>query len=314
LRYLLYYAKLSLVGKYHKKEGDLAMKNRVPALGAIALGLLALVLLTPVASEAQEIQLIIRGDDLGMTQGSLVAAEKAMNEGVMTCSAIIVPAPWFEAAAELAGRNPGWCVGVHLCLVGEWRGYRWRPVLPWDKVRSLVDADGFLHASPGELFRHQPKLEEIDAELRAQIDLAKRKGVNVQYLDTHYVELSDYPGLEGVIRKIARDYDLPISSHMGEKSMESVYSTPVEQKKKRAVEILEGLGPGLWLWVCHVGIDSPEQRALIHTAPQDIFAEGGVGLHRAEELKVLTSLEVKSMILKKGIRLTNYRELWKQKH
>jgi len=80
------------------------------------------------------------------------------------------------------------------------------------------------------------------------------------------------------------------------------------------VEILEGLGPGLWLWVCHVGIDSPEQRALIHTAPKDIFVEGGVGLHRAEELKVLTSLEVKSMILRKGIRLTNYRELWKQKH
>jgi hypothetical protein len=88
----------------------------------------------------------------------------------------------------------------------------------------------------------------------------------------------------------------------------------VEQKKKRALEILEGLGPGLWLWVCHVGIDSPEQQALIHTSSEDIFVEGGVGQHRAEELKVVTSLEVKSIILKKGIRLTNYRELWKPTH
>lgn len=290
------------------------MKNRMSAFGSVLAGLLVFLFLTPTASPAQEIQLIVRGDDLGMTEGSLEAVEKAMNEGVLTCTSIIVPGPWFEGAAELAVRNPGWCTGIHLCLVGEWRGYRWRPVLPWDKVRSLVDVDGFLYPFPGELFKHKPKLEEIDAELRAQIDLAKKKGVNVQYLDTHYTGLKDYPGLEAVIRKIAQDYDLPISSEIGEKSMETVYMTPVEQKKKRAVEILEGLTPGVWLWVCHVGIDSPEQRALIHTAPEDIFVEGGVGLNRAAELQVVTSLEVKSIILKKGIRLTNYRELWKQQH
>ena len=280
----------------------------------IATVMFAISFALPPESQAQEIRLIVRGDDLGMTQGSLAAVEKAMNHGVLTATSIIVSAPWFEATAELARRNPGWCTGIHLCLVGEWRGFRWRPVLPWDKVRSLVDADGFLHPSPGELFAHQPRLEEIDAELRAQIDLARKKGVNVQYLDTQYMDLTDYPGLEGVIRKIAADYSLPISAQLGEKNMESVYQTPVEQKKKRAVEILDGLAPGLWLWVCHVGIDSPEQRALIHTAPEDIFVEGGVGRHRAAELDVLTSLEVKSVILKKGIRLTNYRELWKEKH
>lgn len=289
------------------------MKNRILATLGIAVALFAILVAMPLTTDAQEVQLIVRGDDLGMTQGSLVGVEKAMNEGVLTCTSMIVPGPWFEAAAELARRNPGWCTGIHLCLVGEWRGYRWRPVLPWDKVRSLVDADGFLHPSPGELFQHKPRLVEIDAELRAQIELAKKKGVNVQYLDTHYMDLADYPGLEDAIRKIAADYNLPILSQLGEKNMESVYQTPVEQKKKRAVEILDGLGPGLWLWVCHVGIDSPEQHALIHTAPEDIFVDGGVGRHRAEELNVLTSLEVQSMILKKGIRLTNYRELWKAK-
>ncbi len=28
---------------------------------------------------------------------------------------------------------------------------------------------------------------------------------------------------------------------------------------------------------CHPGIDSPEQNALIHSAPEDIFVDGGVG-------------------------------------
>jgi len=261
---------------------------------------------------AQEIKLIIRGDDLGMTQGSLVAFERAFNEGVLTSGAMVVPGPWFEAAAELARKNPGWCMGVHLCLVGEWRGYRWRPVSPRDQVRSLVDEDGYLYTSPAELFRHEPKLEEIDAELRAQVNLAKRRGVNVQYLDLHYVSPSQYPGFSGLIDKIAKDYNLPLSQSFGENRI-SVYTTPVEQKLERAIELLEKLEPGLYLWVCHIGIDSPEQRALIHSDPAAIFVRGGVGKHRAEELRVLTSLDVKSAILKKGIVLTNYRELWQQK-
>ena len=60
-------------------------------------------------------------------------------------------------------------------------------------------------------------------------------------------------------------------------------------------------------------IDSPEQNALIHTKPEDIFTGGGVGKHRAAELDALTSIEVKSMILIKSIKLTNYRELWEEK-
>jgi hypothetical protein len=95
-------------------------------------------LLTPVILAAQtsqakpegEIRLIVRGDDLGMTQGSLDAFEQAFNRGILTSGAIQVPAPWFEAAAELSKKNPGWCVGVHLCLMGEWIGYRWRPCFP----------------------------------------------------------------------------------------------------------------------------------------------------------------------------------------
>ncbi|MFA6472835.1 MAG: ChbG/HpnK family deacetylase, partial [Candidatus Latescibacterota bacterium] len=84
----------------------------------------------------EEIRLIVRGDDMGMTEGSLEAFELAFNHGILTSAAIQVPAPWFEAAAALCHKNPGWCVGVHLCLIGEWQGYRWRPVLPWNKVST----------------------------------------------------------------------------------------------------------------------------------------------------------------------------------
>jgi hypothetical protein len=272
---------------------------------------LIIMLFLPTISHAQDIRLIVRGDDFGMTQGSLLAFEKAFIEGVLTCGSLLVQPPWFEAAAELARKNPRWCIGVHLSIVGEWRGYNWRPVLPWDRVSSLVDGDGFLFKDPRELFKHNPKIEEIDAELRAQINLAKKKGVDVQYIDTHYMGMDDYPGLKGVIQKIGHDYKLPISFQMGEKRLGGVYRVPVEKKKAEAIEMLKKLQPGLWLWVCHIGIDSPEQDALIHSAIEDIFVDG-VGRHRAAELAVLTSPEVKSTILREGIKLTNYRELVKE--
>jgi len=282
----------------------------------IAFVLLCIIMIVmPGVADAEDIRLIIRGDDMGMTQGSLVAFERALNEGVLTCASIQAVAPWFEGAAELCMKNPGWCTGVHLTLVGEWRGYRWRPVLPWDKVSSLVDEDGFLYTYPDELFAHKPKLEEIEAELRAQVDLALKKGINVQYIDTHYMypDNLSYPGLGEIINRIGNDYNVPVSTLLGEKRI-GIYTVPVEQKLDSAVKMLEELEPGLWLWVCHPGIDSPEQNALIHTAPGDIFIEGGgVGPHRAEILRTITSIEVKSMVLRKGIRLTNYRELMKEK-
>lgn len=214
----------------------------------ILLVILLLVIVTH--TEAEEIRLIVRGDDLGMTQGSLVAFERAYQEGILTCASLLVCAPWFEGAFVLSKKYPGLCVGVRLSLVGEWRGYRWRPVLPWDKVPSLVDENGFFFRYPEELLAHKPKWEEIDTEWRAQIALASKR-VKVEYLDAHYLGYSAYPGMEAIIRKISRDNSLPISGWMGEKIVPGIYKVAVGEKKKRAEVMLEGLSPGLWLWVNH---------------------------------------------------------------
>ena len=280
----------------------------------VLLFLIALMIMVSSPSIAQkEVRLIIRGDDMGMTLGSLAAFEKAFNEGVLTCGAIQAIAPWFEAAAELCRKNPGWCMGVHLAIIAEWQGYRWRPVLPWDRVKSIVDEDGFLYTDPLELFARNPKIEEIEAEFRAQIELVKKRRVRIQYLDTHYLGYTQYPGIEDVFKRIARDYNLPLSGMMDEERMPGVYMAPVEQKTALAAKQLEELQPGLWLWVCHIGIDSPEQDALFHTRPADIFPGPGVGKHRAAELAALLSNDVKASILRKGIILTNYGELWSKK-
>ena len=260
-------------------------------------------------------RLIIRGDDMGMSQGSLEAVERSFNQGILTCTSILVPGPWFEAAAELCKKNPGWCTGVHLCLIAEWRGMRWHPVLPWDKVPSIVDEDGFLYTYPDELFSKNPSLKDIDAEFRAQIDLALKKGINVQYLDTHYMSPADppMPGLKELLVKLGKDYNLPVSGLMDEQGGIGLGDVPIAERLSTAMNNLENLGPGLWLWVCHPGIDSPEHDALIHSAREHIKLEG-VGPRRAEITWLLTSLELKSMVLKKDIELTNYREIWRERN
>ena len=267
---------------------------------------LFILLFSCIAQAEDEIRVIVRGDDLGMTYGSLVAFEQAFNRGILTSGAIIVPAPWFEGAAELSRKNPGWCVGVHMALVGEWRGYRWRPVLPYDKVPSLVDEDGFLFQDPESLEANNPDLKEMEAELRAQLALALKKGVNVQYLDFHYGGVD-----HDIVEKIAAEHDLPVSGTFGEQRI-SIYSVPSEEKKAQAIKMFEELEPGLYLWVSHPGIDSPEQRALIHSDPAAVFTEGGVGVHRAAVLDAQCSLELKSIVMKRGIKLISYTDLWNE--
>jgi predicted glycoside hydrolase/deacetylase ChbG (UPF0249 family) len=282
----------------------MAMKRRASVFFLLA-GIL-LSFYTVSVSRAEDIRLIVRGDDLGMTQGSIVAFEKGFKEGVLTCASLLVVAPWFEAAADLIRRNPDWCIGVHLCLIGEWQGYRWRPVTPWSRVPSLVDADGFLFPAPDELWSNKPKPEDMEAEFRAQIELALKKGVKLQYIDIHYAANAD---VQRIVRKLSKEYGLPISGTLGEKYAISVYKTPVDQKLEAALKLIDRLTPGLWLWVAHPGIESPEQNALVHTSPEDRFTDGGVGRHRAAETGVLTSKAVKDAIAKKKIRLTTYRDL-----
>jgi chitin disaccharide deacetylase len=274
---------------------------------AFTIAAAVVLMVIPKVSLAEDIRLIVRGDDFGMTQGSLAAFEKGFNEGVLTCGSIIVPAPWFEGAADLAKRNPNWCLGVHLTLVGEWIGYPWRPVMSWKEVKSIVDDDGFFYGDPGKLLARKPKIEEIEAELRAQMNLALRKGIDVRYVDTHYLSPNEYPGFTEVMQNISRDFEIPISGWMGEKRLGGIYKVPVDQKEERAIEMLRNMNPGLWLWVNHIGIDSPEQHALVHTAPEDRFGFPGVGPHRAAELRVLLSQEVKSVIKEMGIKLVDYK-------
>jgi len=217
-------------------------------------------------------------------------------------------APWFEEAAQLARDNPDLCFGVHMGIIGEWRGYRWRPVLPYSEIRTLVDEDGFLWRSPAEFWAHNPSMDELEREFTAQVNLVRKKGVQIDYLDTHYIMPSDHR-FRPVIERIGQKQGLPISCLLGEIELPDfgIYSVAPENKEMALVGVLEQLQPGVNLLIAHPGHSSIENDALVHFEPKDV-QRLGVGRHRAAETAAYISPRVKKIVEDRGIKLMSYRE------
>ena len=259
-------------------------------------------------SGSKEIILITRADDMGYTHTGNLGILDSMRNGIIRSAAMLTIAPWFEEAAQIAREHPELCFGVHMGFIGEWRGYRWRPVLPYSEVRTLVDEDGFLHRSPDEFWSHHPNMAEVEKEFRAQIDLARKKGVNVDYIDTHYI-MPYHPELRPVIERISKDYWIPVSCLLGERELDDfgIYSPAPEEKEAVLGKLLQSLEPGVNLLIAHPGYPSLENDALVHFAPRDVQTLG-VGRNRAAETLAYTSPRIKHVVEERKIKLMSYRE------
>ena len=260
--------------------------------------------------EGNEIRLIVRADDMGSSRAANLAIRQAFTKGILTCAAVIAPAPWAEDAAALAKARPSWCIGVHLAVLAEWRGYRWRPVLPWNQVRSLTDQDGFLHQTPKAFYSGQPDWNEVEKELNAQVDLVTETwGVKIGYIDTHYLGGENDPEFTKVVLKIARERGMPVSGQENEKPLpgDGIYMVPPLKKEKSLLrQIGDMKEPGTYLSVFHPLLPGPEADALIHSEPSHVMKEG-VGNHRVAEFHCLLSPAVRKLIDRKAIRLVDYR-------
>jgi predicted glycoside hydrolase/deacetylase ChbG (UPF0249 family) len=85
-------------------------------------------------------------------------------------------------------RRPGSRSAIHLTLVCELPALRWGPLMPRDRVPSLLDESGelFVPTPAGRSrFLAQARLEEVELEFRAQIDTVLAAGPAPTHLDSH---------------------------------------------------------------------------------------------------------------------------------
>lgn len=256
---------------------------------------------------ADRISLLLRCDDLGMCHAVNLAGKQVIESGMPVSFSVMFACPWYQEAVELLRQNPNVSVGVHLTLNAEWKNYRWGPVAGRTVVPSLVDSLGYFLPSRAALFANKPIIEEVERELRAQIERAKSTGLRIDYLDYHMGTAVSTPELRILLETLAADYGLAISRYFGEIDVEGLYVTPPVSKTDTLVMLAENLHPGpARLMVFHIGMETPEMDGLVDL---NTFGLPEMSKHRNGELKALLSPEFHQVLKQKNIRLITYRDL-----
>ena len=162
-------------------------------------------------------------DDVAVGHGANRAFVELAGKGFVTTGSVMVPCPWFPEIVALAKEQPALDLGVHLTLTSESRACRWRPISTTARVSGLIDADGFMWPDVPALRRHAHK-GAVEAECRAQIEVALAAGLDVTHLDTH-MGAAAAPEFAELYVALGREYRLPALLHARCRELQSGCST-----------------------------------------------------------------------------------------
>lgn len=282
----------------------------------------------PLAAGAadQKKYLIVHADDAGMCHSANLATIEALEKGLVSSASVMMPCPWVLEFAEWARTHPEKDIGLHLTLTSEWKHYRWRPVAPWEKVRGLIDAEGYMWRDVRPVAMNA-KPEEIEAELRAQIERARLYGIRFTHLDSHMGTLFARPDYFAVYTRLAEEYGVPcmlprpneanaadlkgypITPEMlrekeqaGFRMLDRLITgvpgrTPAERRESY-LKLLASLRPGVTKLIIHLAKDDPEIRAITGNWEQ-----------RWADFLFWTSDDARRALENNGIELYTYRRL-----
>ena len=147
---------------------------------------------------------ILSCDDLGSCHAANVGVYRALREGAATCASLMVPAPWARHAA--ANYQPTDDVGVHLTLNAENADYRWGPLT---HAPSLLSGEGGFPRTLDDLWEHADP-DEVDRELRTQVERALAWGIDVTHLAPHLSAITLRPEFFDIYIGLAVDFALPV--------------------------------------------------------------------------------------------------------
>lgn len=147
--------------------------------------------------------LIVTADDVGLHRGMTEGAIRAHVEGIVTACSVVANGAAFEHAVERLRHVPRLEVGVHLALVEE------RPLA--SHVPSLVGANGLFHESYTAFAPRYAvgliRIEEVEHELRMQIERVLGTGLRVVHLNGHQ-HLHLLPRIFDLVHQLAEEYDI----------------------------------------------------------------------------------------------------------
>ena len=271
---------------------------------------------------------ILHVDDAGMSHDSNVGTWRAIEEGAANSVSIMMPCPWVPEFAKWVRENPEVDAGLHLTLTSEWDHLRWPPLAGKPVVPGLTDEQGCLWDNVPLVIENATP-DEVEIEIRAQIERARNLGFEPTHLDSHMGTLfSHIPFMERYI-KVGIEEQIPVMFPAGHNTFvgrnpsrrteeflafgkqiwagglpvlddlhSSSYDWKMEDKVDKYVDVIRNLKPGVTMVIMHC------------TQTFENFDKiSSSGTLRRGDLKAMLDPEIMRVIEEEGVVLTTFREL-----
>jgi chitin disaccharide deacetylase len=277
------------------------------------------------------VSVIVHADDFGLSEKVNEGILRAHVNGILTSTSIIAGGRAFDHAVDLIKANPSLDLGIHLTLIEE------RPLLPPEDVPSLLLNNGHFYPHAKNFFKsyilNKISLAEIRREFNAQFEKVSDFGLSISHIDSHqhihilpkifeityelaekyrvkqiripnekfrfymFKDISSYPRLlqsmllKAILRFVNNDLKDSPPEFFG-----FFYGGKLNRKNlKNIIDVLPD--GGVSEIMCHPGLDDTRSHYLHWDYNWN------------DELEALTDETIHSLINRKGILLTSYREI-----
>lgn len=150
-------------------------------------------------------ELIVNGDDFGLSPGVNRAILRGWREGILTSASLMVGGAAFEEAVAIARDNPELQVGLHLTLV------QGRGVVPQSGFPSLLDRSGEFTDDPVHAgmryFFIRPLRKQLAAEIEGQIIRFRDTGLPLSHIDGH-LNIHMHPTVFDILTELMPKYGI----------------------------------------------------------------------------------------------------------
>lgn len=273
--------------------------------------------------------LILHIDDAGMSLDSDLGTIKAIDEGVANSLSVMMPCPWVPNIVKWIKTQPRHDAGLHLTMTAEWDVYRWGPLAGKPAVPGLVDEEGCLWDNVPLVVQNATP-DEVEMEIRAQLDRARTMGFEPTHMDSHMGTLFATDAFMERYLKVGMEENIPVmfpgghnffikqqnpdragdlAQQVGKQLWAAglpvlddlhnfSYGWKTTDKTDQYIDAVKNLKPGVTMMIMHC------------TAPTEIFDKiSSSGDTREGDLNAMIDPRFKKALEDEGIVLTTWREL-----
>ena len=277
-------------------------------------------------------QIIANADDFGRHELINKAVEEAYAKGCLRSATVMPGGVAFAGAIDIAKRNPGLGLGIHLTLVNG------NPLLPPEQIPSLVTKDGLFYDDYLQFVKHffagKIKLEDVRRELTAQMEKVLATGVTLSHIDSHQ-HMHTMPGIIDIALALAKKANISavripqtpmftgfngnpvqLGGRMGLYTMATLSRRKAKAQGFRCPQHFAGIVAGEAVSIKHLtdiiqNLKPGTTEIMVHPGTDNkILQDFCQWDHDFEaELAALTSPEILDLLAKKQVKIGNYTNL-----